>query len=148
MKKLIFCGVAVGVIALIMLVFSFSNPDNAILAINESSGKGYRELVVIKRDRTYEQIFQFDDGRPSVLNSGNWNPTAEDPNSQLFAAQANISTKDYISLKNTLSVDGKSMTRITEHLQPATFWNDPNEQTLQKWKNWRAQAKPYNPSTQ
>ncbi|HEX8832731.1 MAG TPA: hypothetical protein VF719_00960, partial [Abditibacteriaceae bacterium] len=86
-----------------------SKPDDPVLGISQSSMQGYEEMVMLKRDRTYEQMLRKKSDGSIIIQKGGWSPSKEDTNSQLFAGQTNTRpTDDYITYKDKLSPNLKS----------------------------------------
>lgn len=143
MKKLLWCTAVVAALCVITVVILSRNPDNAVLSISRSSGRGYEEMVVLKRDRTYEQFLRRKSDGSIVSQTSTWMPSKEDPNSQLFASQTGTSLSgDYITYKDKLSRDGTS-DRASIAMEPTLGMRSPDEKLLAEWKQWRAKAKPF-----
>jgi len=146
MKKLLSCLCAVGVISLIVVIISLGNPNNDILAISQSSGKEYDEIVVIHSNRTYEQLLQKKSDGSVIRYGAEWLPSKEDPVSQSLSAHTgtNISN-NYITFKDKLSVDNetKQLKSSGSSIEPTMGLSDPDEKLLAVVNQWRSKAKPF-----
>ena len=146
MKKLLWCAVVVAVLCVVTVIILSANPDNAILAISQSSGREYEEMVVLKRDRTYEQLLRRKSDGSIVSHTGTWVPSKEDVNSRLFSAQTGTQLSDgYITYKDKLNSSGKSgaLEIIDMAMEQPFGMRPPDEKTLSVWKQWHAQSKPF-----
>lgn len=146
MKKLLWCAAIVGVFCVITVVVLSLNPDNQILAVSKTSSAGYEEMVVLKRNHTYEQLLRRQSDGTVVTHSGKWALSKDDVNSRLFAAQTGTRLSgDYITYKDKISADREFgvLSQSDSSLEPSIGMHDPDEKMLATLKEWRAVAKPF-----
>jgi hypothetical protein len=129
MKKLLWCGGALGICALILLITALRNPDNAIIGISQSSSKYHSELLIVKRDHTYEQLVRFKD--EIISHQGSWIPSREDPASQSLGAHTGTDTSNYITFQEMLSGSTKGNLEPIDSLRPAMM-NDTTPKLLKE----------------
>ena len=145
MKKLLWCGGALGICALILLIVALRNPDNAVLGISISTSAEYSELLVVKRDRTYEQFVKSGKKGNIIGHQGSWLPSKEEVSSRSLAVHTGTNIDNYITYKEMLSHSGSSNNpEMTDSLRPDHV-NAPTPELMKQWKEWRSKAQPFSP---
>jgi hypothetical protein len=145
MKKLLCLAGILGVILVAFIISVVRKPDFPILAVRYSMDDKYEELMVLKRDRTYEQLMRRKSNGIIFNHTGQWMPTTEDQAGYLLMKETHQNNvADYITIKDKVFHHPKDGTdELTHFMTPAGMTAQPDEKVLSLYKKWRAAAKPY-----
>lgn len=147
MKKLLWLAGVLGVIFVVMIIAVRLNPEYPILAIDHSTSADYEELLVLKRDHTYEQLMRRQRDGAIFIHTGQWMPTTEDQAGLMLLQETGGKAQNYITIKDHVThhfKDGNDA--LVDFMAPASMPTAPNEEVLLKYHQWRTAAKPYVPS--
>lgn len=144
MKKLLWCVGVVLALCVWLIVASLRNPRSAVIGLSRSSNGVYDEIMVVKRDRTFEQLFRSRKNGLVLLHSGIWMPSSEDPSAPFVLGQSGSKTDNYITYEKRIRLTPGSLTlgEAISSMEPTMFMQLPREDDLAEWQRWRAMVKP------